>query len=147
MLATGSTSSPHLLLVSIYRTRSSVSAYSTGWVYPCLLMRPNARIYHLPADCFGDHQVGCGGNSDRIHHHNVVRDVLFSAAQSAALVPRQEAPALIPGSQSRPADVFLSIWSQGRPAALDITVISPLQQATVQSAASSQCYALLVGEA
>ena len=63
-------------------------------------------ICHLPADRFGDHQVGCGGNSDRIHRHNVVRGVLFSAAQSAALAPRQEAPALIPGSQSRPADFF-----------------------------------------
>ena len=75
-------------------------------------------ICHLPADHFRDRQVGCGGNSDRIHRHNVVRDVLFSAAQSAALAPRQEAPALIPGSQSRPADVFLPIWSRGRPAAL-----------------------------
>ena len=42
MLATGSTSSPHLLLAFIYRTGSSVSAYSTGWVYQCLLMRLNA---------------------------------------------------------------------------------------------------------
>ena len=105
-------------------------------------------ICHLPADGFGDHQVGCGGNFDRIHRHNVVWDVLFSAAQSAALAPRQEAPALIPGPQSCPADVFLPIWSRGCPAALDITVIlSPLQQATFQSAASTQGHALLVGEA
>ena len=37
------------------------------------------------ADPFGDHQVGCGGNGDRISRHNAVRDVIFAAAQSAAL--------------------------------------------------------------
>ena len=38
-------------------------------------------------DPYGDHAVGCGGNSDRIFQHNVIRDALFSAAQYAALVP------------------------------------------------------------
>ena len=38
------------------------------------------------ADTFGDHQVGCGGNGDRISRHNAVRDVLFSAARSAKQV-------------------------------------------------------------
>ena len=50
-------------------------------------------------------------------------------------------------AKSRPADVFLPNWSRGRPAALDITIISPLQQATLQGAASTQGHALLVGEA
>ena len=110
-------------------------------------MRPNAPVCHLPADHFGDHQVDCRGNSDRIHCHNIVWDVLFLAAQSTALAPREEAPALIPGYQSRPADVLLPILSHGHPAALDITVISPLLQATVQSASSTQGHALLVDEA
>ena len=45
-------------------------------------------VCHSTADCYGDHQVGCGGNPGRIHRHNSVRDALFSAAQSAALVPK-----------------------------------------------------------
>ena len=56
------------------------------------------------ADAFGNHQVGCGGNGDRIFRHNAIRDAVFSAAQSAALCPRKEMPSLIPGSRSRPAD-------------------------------------------
>ena len=104
-------------------------------------------VCHSTADCYVDHQVGCGGNPDRIYRHNSVRDALFSAAQSAALAPRREVPSLIPGTQSRPADVFLPNWSRGRPAALDITIISPLQRTTVQGAASTQGHALLVGEA
>ena len=44
------------------------------------------------ADPFGDHHVGCGGNGNRIHRHDSIRDVLFTAAQSAALAPRKEVP-------------------------------------------------------
>lgn len=98
------------------------------------------------ADHFGDHHVGCGGNADRIFRHNSLRDAVFSAAQSAALAPRKEVPSLIPGTQNRPADVYLPCWKRGRPAALDITVISTMQKATIQSAAENQGHALLVAE-
>ena len=37
------------------------------------------------ADSLEDHQVGCGDNIDRISRHNAIRDVVYSAAQSAAL--------------------------------------------------------------
>ena len=69
------------------------------------------------ADPLGDHQVGCGRNGDRIHRHDALRDALFSAAQSAALAPRKEVPSLIPGTRSRPADIFLPNWCRGRPQA------------------------------
>ena len=78
------------------------------------------------ADEFGDHQVACSGNGDRITRHNAILDVLFSAAQSAALSPERETNGLIPGSMSRPANIFLPIWHGGRPAALvDVHVIFP----------------------
>ena len=88
-------------------------------------------------------QVGCGG----ITCHNAIRDIIFSAAQSAALAPSKEMPNLILDSSSRPADVFLPTWSRGRPwpAALDVQVISPLQQQTLGEAASTLGHALQVG--
>ena len=98
-----------------------------------------------PADIYGDHQVGCGGNSDRIVRHNAVRDVLFGAAQAAALAPIKEAPRLVPNSNARPADILLPTWSHGRPAALDVHIISPLQQQLVTQAASIPGHALEVG--
>ena len=100
----------------------------------------------LVADSFGDHQVGCGGNGDRIHRRDALRDVLYAAAQSAALAPRKEIPSLIPGSCSRPADVFLPIWCRGRPAALDVSVISTLQPHTLYGAANNQGHALKVAK-
>ena len=98
------------------------------------------------SDAFGDHQVGCGGNGDRIHRHDAIRDVLFSAAQAAALAPRKEVPSLIPGSSSRPADVYLPNWKRGQPAAIDVTVISTLQQQTQTGAANTPGHALTVAE-
>ena len=72
----------------------------------------------------------------------MICDAVFSAAQSASLVPWKEFPSLIPGCQYRPADVFLPHWDRGLPAALDISVISILQQRTVHGAAEKQGYAL-----
>ena len=95
---------------------------------------------------FGDHQVGCGGNGDRIHRHDAIRDTLFSAAQAAALAPRKEVPSLIPGTRSCPADIFLPNWCRGRPAALDVTVISTMQPLTQSGAASERGYALKLAE-
>ena len=113
-----------------------VSLHSSS--YPC----PEC---HNTADPFGEHQVGCGGNGDGVTCHNAIRDIVFSTAQSAALAPSKETPNLIPDSLSRRADVFLPTWSHGRPAALDIHVISPLQQQTLGEAVSTPGHALQVG--
>ena len=99
---------------------------------------------HGIADPHGDHQVGCDGNGDRISRHNAIRDVLFSAAKSDALAPSREMPYL-PNSLSRPADILLPTWSRGRPAALDVHIISPLQQQIMGESASTPGHALQVG--
>ena len=95
---------------------------------------------------FGDHHVGCRGNGDLIHRHNSLRDTIFSAAQSAALAPRKEVLSLVSSSSSRPADIFFPCWKQGKPTAFDVTVISPLQQLTIQGASVTPSYAIAVGE-
>ena len=56
---------------------------------------------------FGDHQVSCGGYGGTIHWQDHLRDALFSAAQSAALAPKTEVQAIIPGANSHLADVYL----------------------------------------
>ena len=88
----------------------------------------------------------CGGNGDRIHRHDSLRDTLYLGAQCTALVPRREVPSLIPGSRSCPADIYLPIWERGQPAALDVMVISTLQQQTIAGASTTQGHALSVGE-
>ena len=103
-------------------------------------------VCSLPSYEFGDHGIGCGGNRDRIQRHDAVRDVLFAAAQTAALAPRKEVSSLIPNSFSRPADIFLPTWERGRPAALDVTIISPMQHQILARAATGPGHAFRVGE-
>uniref|UniRef100_A0A1X7UJE9 Transglutaminase-like domain-containing protein n=1 Tax=Amphimedon queenslandica TaxID=400682 RepID=A0A1X7UJE9_AMPQE len=57
-----------------------------------------------------------------------------------------EVPSLVPGSVSRPTDIFIPSWSLGQPAAMDVTVISLLQQLTLDRSASDRGYALLFAE-
>ena len=94
------------------------------------------------SDRFGDHAISCGSAGERIARHNHLRDALFHTAASAFLAPTREDRALIPGDDSRPADVLIPHWSGGRHAALDVTVINPLQLATLERAAVEPGFAL-----
>ena len=106
--------------------------------YPCSFCKSSC-------DPYGDHQIECGSNKERIDRHDSIRNTLCSSAQAAALCPRKEIPSLIPGSKSRPADIYLPYWKHGKPAALDVSVISPLQKLTLESSSMSQGHALSVG--
>ena len=94
------------------------------------------------SDAFGDHQVGCGRNG----MHDAIRDVLFSAAQAATLAPRKEVPSLSLAQAVAQSDVYLLNWKRGQPAAIDVTVISTLQQQTQMGAANTPGHALTVAE-
>ena len=56
-------------------------------------------ICSRPADPSGDHALACGGNNYRVLRHNSLRDVIFSAVQSATLSPRREVPSLVSAVQ------------------------------------------------
>ena len=103
-------------------------------------------VCQTATDSFGDHLLCCGGNGDRVHPHDSLRDDLFSTAQSATLASRREMTSLIPGVSSRPTDAYLPRWKRKRPTALDVLVICPLQKLTVQRVAISQSHTLQVGE-
>ena len=49
---------------------------------------------------------------------------------------------MVPGEGGKPADVFLPHWAQGKDAALDVTVVKPLQVAMVNEAAAVPGHAL-----
>ena len=65
----------------------------------------------------------------RRENSNLLRDAIFSAAQSAALGPTMEERFLLPGSERKTADVLIPHWAGGKDATFDITVIHPLQSA------------------
>ena len=78
------------------------------------------------SDPLGDHALSCASNGARIVRHNLLSDCLYETAAQIALAPAREERSLIPGSQSRPADVYLPSWANWRDAASDVTVVSPL---------------------
>ena len=63
-------------------------------------------------------------------------------AATAVLNLVKEGRFLLPGNDRRPADVFLPNWAEGRDAAIDVTVINPLQQQTVAEAAATPGHSL-----
>ena len=94
------------------------------------------------SDVYGDHAISCGTEGERIARHNHLRDTLYHTCASAALAPTKEGRALLPGTNARPADVFLPHWSSGKDTAWDVTVVNPLQQELVETAATTAGYAL-----
>ena len=52
-------------------------------------------------------------------------------------VSTKEGHALIPGTERRPADILIPGWCGGRNAALDVTVIHPLQDGRVRTGAAT----------
>ena len=97
---------------------------------------------HQPSDSMGDHALGCGSQGERIARHNLLRDALHQAAAAAALGPVKEGRFLLPGRDARPADLLIPRWEGGKDTALDVTVVSALQQAMVAGSASTDGFAV-----
>ena len=95
-----------------------------------------------PSDALGDHAMCCGFGGERISRHNHLRDALYETAVAAGLGPVKEGRALLPGDDRRPADILVPNWAGGRDAAMDVTVVTPLQAATVAEASLTPGHAL-----
>ena len=118
----------------IVKYRLGIPTYSTSGQCPAC-----GRL----SDKEGDHAISCGSEGERIARHNQLRDVLYQTAVSASLAPTKEDRALLPGTDARPADVFIPCWTHGKDTALDITVVNPLQDALVRRAATTPGHALV----
>ena len=99
-------------------------------------------------DSYGDHALVCCCGGDRTRRHNLLRNMVYHAAESAKLHPELEKPGLLPhrpmwgstyesghsvgeqdsgASARRPADVYIPRWRLGPPAAWDFAVTSGLR--------------------
>ena len=66
---------------------------------------------------------------------------LHEVAVVAGLGPTKEACFLIPGEDSRPADILIPQWASSLDAAIDVTVVNPLKSRTVAGAATTAGHA------
>ena len=86
--------------------------------------------------------MSCGSHGERIARHNQLRDAVYATAASAHLAPTKEDRALLPNCGGRPADIMINNYMGGLHAALDVSVINPLQAQTIQRASVEPGYAL-----
>ena len=89
-----------------------------------------------PMDSAGYHMVNCKHGGSVVRRHDAIRDVIFNFCQRASWNPSREIACLqAVGPEFEnlvPADIFIP----GIPAAVDITVVHPLQPATVALAST-----------
>ena len=74
--------------------------------------------------------------------HDRLRNAIYKTAQHASLDPQKEMPGLVLGTLSRPADVFIVNWVDGRMIAFDVSVSLPTQEAVVYQAAQRPAAAI-----
>ena len=93
----------------------------------------------LILDPLGHHATSCRHGGDVVIRHNHLRDIVADFCRQAHLSVRVEAGYGLSSdhSNTRPADVLVQGWDRGSPAALDITVTSPLTPATLRDASST----------
>ena len=110
--------------VPIVRYRLGINVYSS---------EGNCPACGQESDKLGDHALACVRSRDRIARHDLLRDVIYEAASSASLAPVKEERHLLPGTAARPGDVFIRRWSDGKDAALDVTVTTDQSSRELQS--------------
>ena len=94
------------------------------------------------SDVSDDHAMCCGAGGERISRHNNLRDAVYETPVAAGLGPVKEGRFLLPGTDCRPADILVLNWVVGKDAAMDVTIVTPLQAATMPAAAQTAGHAL-----
>ena len=63
----------------------------------------------------------CGSSSsDRVHRHDKIRDLLCQDFSRSGTQAIKEAQHLLLGSQQKPADIYVNLWTGASPAAFDV---------------------------
>ena len=87
-------------------------------------------------DVYGQHAQNCKTGGAPTSRHNKIRDLLFSQCQASVLAPRKEVQNLLDNTGEKPADIFIPSWSNGCPAAIDVTITNPLNMDIVSKSAN-----------
>ena len=87
-------------------------------------------------DHLGHHAVTCKYGGDVVSRHNKMRDILVETCRRAHIGVQVEVGNNLTHdhNKTRPADILLSNWFLGKPAALDVSITSPLNPLTLLEA-------------
>ncbi|KAL5467311.1 hypothetical protein EMCRGX_G031522 [Ephydatia muelleri] len=87
-------------------------------------------------DHLGHHAVTCKYGGDVVSRHNKIRDILVETCRRAHIGVQMEVGNNLTHdhNKTRPANILLSNWFLGKPAALDVSITSPLNPLTLLEA-------------
>ncbi|KAL5516575.1 hypothetical protein EMCRGX_G001948 [Ephydatia muelleri] len=99
-------------------------------------------------DPLGHHAVTCKRGGDAISRHNKLRDVVLQTCHRACISAKAEAGSGLGHElrNTRPADILASNWLCGKPAAFDLTVVSPLNPTFISEAGRTAGSAAVAAE-
>jgi hypothetical protein len=86
------------------------------------------------------HASKCKTGGDLTRRHHIIRNVLFKQLQDARYVPELEKNNLCAG-QERPADVYVPVYENLKPAAIDVAIITPIQDKYMREAMETSLFA------
>jgi hypothetical protein len=75
-----------------------------------------------PADPLGVHFTQCRFIDRRVHCHNQLRDTVAQSVRDAGMAVQVEACA--PGERTRPGDILVPGWRNGKPVAVDFAIVT-----------------------
>ena len=109
---------------------------------------PCALCPEHPLDPLGHHAVTCKRGGDAISRHNKLRDVVLQTCHRACISAKAEAGSGLGHElrNTRPADILASNWLSGKPAAFDLTVVSPLNPTFISEAGRTAGSAAVAAE-
>ena len=109
---------------------------------------PCALCPEHPLDPLGHHAVTCKRGGDAISRHNKLRDVVLQTCHRACISAKAEAGSGLGHElrNTRPADILASNWLCGKPAAFDLTVVSPLNPTFISEAVRTAGSAAVAAE-
>ena len=116
-----------------YHHNQNLPVFDTAGPCPACLRESNVS---------DDHAMCCGAGGERISRHNNLRDAVYETPVAAGLGPVKVGRFLLPGTDRRPADILVPNWVVGKDAAMDVTIVTPLQAATMPAAAQTAGHAL-----
>ena len=115
-----------------------------GWILLVSQCCPDTAL-----DPLGHHAVTCRHEGDVVIHHNCLRDEVFDLCCRAYLsVSMERGHGLTRDlAHTRPTDILIAGWDRGKPAALDLTITSPLHSAILSESCCQASAAALAAEA
>ena len=108
-----------------HRHFQSLLRFHSGLPFTLSLMKCGI-CNNLDTDRYGDHAISCPAEGGTIYRHDSLANAIFTFAKRSGIQAKLEVRNPLGTDKSRPGDVLLREWRNGKPLFLDVSVVNPL---------------------